>query len=196
MKNSCMVALLSLVVLAMAGCGAGGGAADPQSIADAAVKKILAKDFDSVFDLMDTGGQDASGLGEIREWRITEKYDLWKDYKKRLEGDNGRDPKSKSGIDGEEAWKKMSKGKEWALEQGFYRLYVNDDLDKRLEMRWALSSREFELKVEGHGSAEFYYKNGYRDSISVACVRLNGLWYLKSVKVSMEKELPKKPKED
>ncbi|MBK8206053.1 MAG: hypothetical protein IPK87_04560 [Planctomycetes bacterium] len=191
-----MVALLSLVVLAMAGCGAGGGAADPQSIADAAVKKILAKDFDSVFDLTDTSGQDTAGLGEIREWRITEKYDLWKDYKKRLEGDDGMDPKSKSGIDGEEAWKNMSQGKGWALRQGYYRLYANDDLDKRLEMRWAMANREMELKEEGHGGAEFRYMNGYGDSIKVECYRLNGLWYLASAKVSMEKELPKKPKDE
>ena len=178
------------------GCGGGGGSADPKAIADDAVKMIKAKDFDSVYDLTDRTYLDESGYGEVREWRITEGYERWKDYKAGLEGDNGTDPKSKSGIDGEDAWKNMSAGKSWALRKGLYKLYVNEDLDKRLEMTWALSGGDVELKEEGHGSAEFVYANGYRDMISVKCTRKNGLWYLSDVDVTMEKELPKKPKDD
>jgi hypothetical protein len=196
MKNSWKLLPLAALAVMMFGCGAGGGAADPKSIADEAVKMIRAKDFDSVWNLTDRTYYDESAMGEIREWRITEKYDLWKDYKARLEGDNGMDPKSKSGIDGEDKWKSMSRGKGYALSAGYYRLYANDDLDKRLDMTWGLSDGGVELKEEGHGRAGFTYRNGYGDKIDVECVRLNGLWYLTSAEVKMEKELPKKPKEE
>jgi hypothetical protein len=196
MKNTWKLLPLAVLAVMLFGCGGGGGAADPKSIADDAVKMIRAKDFDSVYNLTDRTYVDESAQGEVREWRITEKYDLWKDYKKRLEGDEGMDPKSKSGIDGEDAWKNCSAGKGWALRRGLYKLYANDDLDKRLDMTWALAGGDVELKEEGHGSAEFSYMNGYGDSISVKCTRQNGLWYLADVDVNMEKELPKKPKDE
>jgi len=196
MKNSWKLLPLAALAVMLFGCGAGGGAADPQSIADDAVKMILKKDFDSVYNLTDRTYMDESAAGEVREWRISEGYDRWKDYKERLEGDNGMDPKSKSGIDGEDAWKSMSPGKGWALRKGLYKLYAKEDLDKRLEMTWALVSGDVTLKEEGHGTAEFGYINGYGDSIGVSCTRQNGLWYLSGVEVSMEKDLPKKPKDD
>ncbi|MCG3184442.1 MAG: hypothetical protein ICCCNLDF_02562 [Planctomycetes bacterium] len=197
MKNLMKLAPMVLVVLAMSACGGGGGGTtDPKSIADDFMKKFLAKDFDSIEALTYTEFEDESALGEVRKWRIDEKYDLWKEYKARLEGDNGMDPKSKSGIDGEEAWKNMSKGKGYALRRGLYKLYANDDLDKRLEMTWACAEGGYELKEEGHGEAEFFFMNGYGDSVKINCVRINNLWYLRSFNVGMEKELPKKPKEE
>jgi hypothetical protein len=196
MMNTWKLLPLALLAVAAFGCGGGGGAADPKAIADDAVKMIRAKDFDSVYNLTDRTYKDESAQGEVREWRITEGYDRWKDYKKDLEGDNGWDPKSKSGIDGEDAWKGMSAGKGWALRRGLYKLYANDDLDKRLEMTWALADGGVKLEEEGHGEAEFMYMNGYGDTINVKCERLNGLWYLRSVQVGMEKELPKKPKDE
>lgn len=196
MKNLLKAAPLLALIFALSSCGGGGGgAADPKEIGDAALKKILAKEFDTLDSLMEQD-IDLEGVKEVRDWRIKEGYDRWKDYKKRLEGDAGMDPKSKSGIDGEDKWKEMTYGKKIGLEMDLYKLYANDDLDKRLEMRWAMANREMELKEEGHGGAEFRYMNGYGDSIKVECYRLNGLWYLASAKVSMEKELPKKPKDE
>lgn len=196
MKNLMKLAPLVLVVLAMSACGGGGGTAQPKDIADAFMKKFLAKDFDTISDLTYREFEDESALGEVRAWRIENGYDRWSDYKKRLEGDAGMDPKSKSGIDGEEAWKNTSYGKGYALRKGLYKLYANDDLDKRLEMTWALAGGEFKLVEEGHGDAEFYYTNGYGDGVEIKCVRVNGLWYLSSFTVRMEKELPKKPKDE
>ena len=196
MKNLMKLAPLVLVVLAMSACGGGGGTADPKDIGEAALKKITSMDFDSLDSLMDHD-VDLDAVKEIRDWQIKEGYERWKDYKKGLEGDAGSDPKSKSGIDGEEKWKEMSYGKKLALDWGLYRLYANDDAEKRLkEMTWARAQVKQELEVEGQGRAVITSMNGYSETITVTCQRKNGLWYLTSVKVSMDKELPKKPKDD
>jgi hypothetical protein len=63
-------------------------------------------------------------------------------------------------------------------------------------MTWARVQVKQELEIEGQGNATISYMNGYDDIITVRCERKNGLWYLTGVKVSMEKELPKKPKDD
>jgi hypothetical protein len=190
------VPLLALI-FALSSCGGGsGGTVDPKEIGDAAVKKITSMDFDSLDSLMDQD-IDVGAAKEIRDWRIKEGYDRWKDYKKRLEGDGGMDPKSKSGIDSEDKWKEMTWGKRTGLDMGLYRLYANDDVEKRLkEMKWARVGTEQKLAVEGQGSATIVYVNGYQDMIEVKCVRKNGLWYLSSVEVQMSKEVPKKPKDD
>ena len=139
MKKVIQLAPLMVLALVMFGCGGGsGGTAEPQDIGDAVLKKIKDKDFDSVADLIDQSDADMSGIGEIRSWRIENGFERWKDYKKTLEGDDGMDPKSKSGIDGEDAWKSMSMGKSYALQTGLYRLYAVDDLDKRRFIACAL----------------------------------------------------------
>lgn len=197
MKKLTQLAPLMVLALVMFGCGPGGGTAEPQDIGDAVLSKIQAKDFDSLIDLMDQSDTDISGMEEIRTWRIEEGYERWKDYKKGLEGDDGSDPKSKSGIDGEDAWKSMSMGKDYALDVGLYRLYVIDDLDKRLEeVTWARRGVNETLDVEGQGTATVSYQNVYKDRITVSVVRKNGLWYLAGVEVKFNKELPEKPKDD
>lgn len=197
MKTLLKTVPLLALILALSSCGGGGGgAADPKDIASAVVSKLSAMDFDSMDELMEVD-MDLDAGKEVREWRIKEGYDRWKDYKKRLEGDGGMDPKSKSGIDGEEKWKEMSWGKKQGLEMGLYRLYANDDLEKRLkDMKWAYAGKNVKLDVEGQGRAEVVFINGYHDMIEVKCKRVNGLWYLTDVEVKMEKELPKKPKDD
>ena len=196
MKTMLKFAPLVALVVMMSACGGGGGTPDPRNIGHAVFSKIVAKDFDSLDGYLDTWGSDTSAYGEWRAWRIKEGYDRWSDYKKGLEGDNGTDPKSKSGIDGEEKWKEMSRGKSLALGWGLYKLYAVDDLDKRLgEAPWYWSARQ-ELGEEGQGEARMTFTNAYRDQITVSMVRREGLWYLSGVNVEFEKELPKKPKDD
>lgn len=197
MKTLLKSAPLLALILMLSSCGGGsGGAADPKEIGSAVLAKLNAMDFDTLDELMEND-MDIDAAKEVRDWRIKEGYDRWKDYKKRLEGDAGMDPKSKSGIDGEEKWKEMTWGKKQGLEFGLYKLYANDDLEKRLkEMKWAYVGSEQKLAIEGQGSAELVYINGYQDMIEVRCVRKNGLWYLTGVEVKMSKELPKKPKDD
>ncbi|MDC1143015.1 hypothetical protein OAU50_07985, partial [Planctomycetota bacterium] len=147
-------------------------------------------------ELMEQDG-DMDGMAEIRAWRVEEGYDRWKDYKDRLEGDNGMDPKSKSGIEGEDDWKEMSYGKAIALEKGFYKVYANDDWEKRLtEVKWAYQGHREELEIEGQGKATYQYENVYGDSITIQCERKGGLWYMSRAGIEMSKELPKKPKDD
>ncbi|MHC4841168.1 MAG: hypothetical protein ACYTDT_09470 [Planctomycetota bacterium] len=185
-----------VLVFVVTSCGASGGTADGKQTADAAFEKIINQEWDTLIDLKEQDGDEAA-LGEVRTWRIDEGYDRWKEYKKRLEGDDGYDPKGKSGIEGEDDWKTMSRGKGEALRAGFYRVYVNDEWEKRLtEMKWAYAGHSEELEVEGQGKASYTYMNGYGDSISIRCKRVGGLWYLTSAKLDMEKEVPKKPKDD
>ncbi|MBK9975699.1 MAG: hypothetical protein IPP14_13080 [Planctomycetes bacterium] len=197
MKNLLKAAPLMVLLVILSSCGGGsGGAADPKEIGDAALKKILAKEFDTLDSLMEQD-MDMSAVKELRDWRIKEGYERWKDYKKRLEGDGGMDPKSKSGIDGEDKWKEMSYGKKMGLEMDLYKLYANEDVDKRLgEMKWAYIGKQVKLVEEGQGTATVHYMNGFQDMIEVKCKRINSLWYLTSVEVTMSKEPPKKPKDD
>lgn len=197
MKNLLKAAPFAALLIMLSSCGGGGGGtADPKDIGDSALKKFLAKDFDSMIDLLDQSTGDWSGREEVENWRKAEGYEIWKDYKDRLEGDNGMDPKSKSGIDGESKWKEMSAGKDWALRNGFYKLYACDDLDKRLEMKWVHTSTSTDLKIEGQGEGSVTYMNGYGDRLTVSCVRRGGLWYMTDANPKMDKELPKKPKTD
>lgn len=195
MKNTWKLAPLFVLAFVMFGCGGGGGTPDPRDIGHAAFKQIVAKDFDSLDSLMDPWGGDVSLVGTQRAWQIEEGYRRWKDYKARLEGDNGMDPKSKSEIDGEEAWKNMSFGKAVGLEFGLYKLYAVDDLDKRLESPWTWNADQ-KLQIEGQGNATMEFENGYKDTITVTMSRREGLWYLTSVRVDFQKELPKKPKDE
>jgi hypothetical protein len=195
MKNTWKLAPLFVLAVVMVGCGGGGGTPDPRDIGHSAFKKITSKDFDSLHNLMDTWGGEMSDEAKRRDWRIAEGYDRWKEYKARLEGDNGLDPKSKSEIDGEDKWKSMSPGKELGLEWGLYKLYAVDDLDKRLEGPWSWSADQ-RLSIEGQGNASMTFTNGYNDTISVTMSRREGLWYLTSVSTNFPKELPKKPKDD
>lgn len=193
-KRFMWVPMLALVFV-VTSCGASGGTADGKQIAEAAFSKIIAQDFDTLVELMEVDG-DRAALEEITAWRIEEEYDIWKDFKVHLSDKEGRllDPKSKSGIESEDDWKAMSYGKGWAIERGFYKVYDNDDWEKRLtEMQWGYAGRSETLEVEGQGDAEYMWMNGYGDSISVKCKRIGGLWYLKSARLHMTKELPKKP---
>lgn len=196
MKTMLKFAPMVALVVMMSACGGGGGTPDPRDIGHAAFKKIIAKDFDSLDGLMDTWGGDANAEREVGQWRVKEGYDRWKDFKTKLEGDNGMDPKSKSEIDSEEKWTSASYGKEMGLRWGLYRLYAVDDLDKRLgEVPWAWGATQ-RLAIEGQGTAEMVFSNVYEDTITVTMARRDGLWYLTGVSVQFEKELPKKPKDD
>jgi hypothetical protein len=187
--------MVALVVM-MSACGQSGGTADSRDIGDAVLAKIQAKDFDTLVSLMDQSETDLPAQMKVRDWKVENKYDTWKQYKARLEGDNGMDPKSKSGIDGEDAWKSMDFGKHLALSLGLYRLHAIEDLDKRLEGPWALEGKRDKLEIEGQGSSTLSYGNGYGDTITVRCERKGGLWYLANVSTEFEKDTPKPPKED
>src|SRR5690606_37225022 len=107
MKRMLMLAPALLLVLSAAGCGGGGGTADPRQIADAVRDDFKSEDFAGIYDYFAPHHHE---MGEDdtrrRSWRMTEKWDLWKDLKKRLsDGHGSLDPKDKSGItESEEKW--------------------------------------------------------------------------------------------
>lgn len=189
---------LMLLALVAFGCGGSGGTAEPQPIGDGVMEAIASESFTKVYDYLPDWQKDSDvKQTEVKMWRMKEGWDRWKDLKPRFEGDNGLDPKDKSGITGsEEKWTAASNAERAAVLMGFYKAYAADDFEKRLkDGKWYLADREVRLAIEGQGSAEFRYVNCYKDSIEVKCFREGGLWYLSDVKLNMEKKLPEKPKD-
>lgn len=198
MKNLMKLAPLVLVVLAMSACGGGGGTADPDAIAAGVVDAIKGEKFANVYNFLpDHQKSMADGRATVGAWRMKEGWERWKDFKPMFEGDNGLDPKDKSGITGgQEKWEAASHGERYAVFLGLYRAYAADDWEKRLkDGTWVLASRSVKLDVEGQGRASISYQNQFNDTIEVACIRENGLWYLADVEMKMSKKLPDKPKD-
>lgn len=197
MTGLMLLALMAVPVAFATACG-GGGQSDPQTIADAVMDGFKSEKFTKGFDYMPkwvTTG--AEKKAEVQKWRAKEGWDRWKDFKARLEGDNGLDPKDKSGItNSEEKWMGASDAERWAVLQGFYKVYTVDDWEKRVkEGEWYMSSRNLKLDVEGQGEGRFNYINKYNDTVTVSCWREAGVWYLADVDFKMEKKLPEKPKD-
>ena len=196
MKKFLWVPMLALVFV-VTSCGASGGTADPKQIADAAYAKIIAQDFDTLIDLMDNSDMDFDAESEVRAWRIENKFDTWKEIKDHIKGDNGLDPEGESGVKDEDSWKAMSKGTQVALGSKLYRVYANDEWEKRLtELPWAPTGSSQNLRIEGQGKASYDYKNVYGDSIHIECQRKDGMWYLSDFKLTMAKEVPEPPKDE
>jgi len=192
-----LLALIAIPTVFTTACG-GGGSADPQSIADAVVSGFKNEKFTKFYDYMPKWQTAAAEQeSEVKKWRAKEGWDRWKDFKTRLEGDNGLDPKDKSGITGgEEKWTGASDAERGAVLMGYYRVYVADDWEKRLkDGEWFLDGREIKLEIEGQGTATFEYKNRYNDSIEIRCFREGGVWFLNGARIKMEKKMPEKPKD-
>lgn len=192
-----LLVLVAMPVAFATACG-GGGQSDPQTIADAVVDGFKSEKFTKGWDYMPKWQHNsAEKMAEVKKWRGKEGWDRWKDFKNRLEGDNGLDPKDSSKItNGEEKWTGASDAERWAVLQGFYRVYTADDWEKRLkDGEWYMAGREIELAVEGQGKASFRYLNRYNDSIKVDCYREGGVWYFGDADIKMEKKLPEKPKD-
>jgi hypothetical protein len=169
-----------------------------QLIAEAVVEGFVSEKFTRFYDFMPSWmTATAAEKSEAMKWRMKEGWDRWKDFRKRLEGDNGLDPKDKSGITNSEAkWIDATDAQRGAVMMGFYRVYAVDAWEQRLkEGQWFLDNRVLRLEVEGQGRAEFRYSNRYRDGISVQCVREGGVWYCAGVDIKMERTLPEKPKD-
>lgn len=198
MKNTWKLAPLSVLAFVMFGCGGGGGGPDPRPIAEGVLDAIKSENFTAIYNYhapWDHEMQEQETA--VRKWRMTEGWDRWKDFKPRLEGDEGLDPKDKSGITGgEEKWTGASDAERYAVLIGCYRVYTADEWEKRLkESDWYWAGRTIDLKEEGQGTATFRYRNRYRDSITVSLVREGGMWYLAGVEINMDKKMPEKPKD-
>ncbi|MCF6227999.1 MAG: hypothetical protein L3J82_04920 [Planctomycetes bacterium] len=195
-KRFMWVPMLALVFV-VTSCGASGGTPEPKQIADAAYAKIIAQDFDTLIELMDTSDMNFDASAEVRAWRIEEKFDTWKAVKEDYKGDEGYDPEKESGIEDEESWKEMKPGTEMALKMGLYKVYANDEWEKRLtELPWEPTRASKKLQIEGQGTATFKFRNVYKDSIEILCERKDGMWYLAGVELRMAKEVPEPPKKD
>ncbi|MCC6572949.1 MAG: hypothetical protein IT462_04075 [Planctomycetes bacterium] len=202
MKSMTRVTLLLVLcagVIYLAGCGGGGGTAQPEDIATGAINAIKGENFTALYNYGPQWARDAQPKEtEVRKWRAKEKWDLWKDFKKRFDGDGNLDPKNKSGItESEEKWMGASDAQRTAVLMGLYRIYNNEEWEKRLkEGDWYLDGRDVKLDIEGQGRATFTYRNRYNDTITVVCTRENALWSLGNVTVEMPKDMPKKPKDE
>ncbi len=195
-----MLAPALLLALSAAGCGGGGGTADPRQIADAVLDDFRSEDFTSI------AGYYPSYMAEMGEqhflrgdWRLKEGWDKWKPLKDSFtEGDMALDPKDKSGItETQEKWMAASAEQRFAVREGFYRIYSADEWEKRLkESEWYWTDRSVDLDTEGEGTAEFQYRNNYRDRLTVSLMREGGLWYLRGVSFRFDKEMEKKPSDD
>ena len=168
------------------------------AIADAVVDSIVDEKFTKFYDYMPHWMTAAAAKeSEVRKWRMKEGWDRWTDLKMRLEGNQGLDPKDKSGITNSEAkWIDASDAQRGAVMMGFYRVYSAHDWEKRLkDGDWFLDGRDLKLDVEGQGRAKFEYRNRYNDKISVSCYREGGTWYLAGASITMEEKMPEKPKD-
>lgn len=198
MRNVFKVAPVLALIFMLSACGGGGGTPDPDPIAKGVVDAITGESFSKIWGYYPGHVHDiGKGQTEAKTWRMKEGWERWKDLKPRFEGDNGLDPKDKSGITGgEEKWVGASDAERHAVFLGLYRIYTADDWEKRLkEGGWYMASRNVKLDVEGQGTAEFRFRNRYNDSIEVGCTRENGLWYLAGVEVNIDKKMPEKPKD-
>lgn len=192
-----LLALVAVPVAFATACG-GGGQSDPQTIADAVIDGFASEKFTKYYDYMPKWMTSAAEKeAQVKKWRMKDGWDRWKDLKKRFEGDEGLDPKDKSGItNSEDKWVGASDAERGAVMMGFYRVYAAEDWEKRVkEGEWFLDDREVKLDVEGQGTAKFRYQNKYKDGLTVHCLREGGVWYCAGVEVRMEKKMPEKPKD-
>lgn len=168
------------------------------AIADAIVESCVNEKFTKFYDYMPSWMTSAAAQeSEVKKWRMKEGWDRWKDFKMRLEGENGLDPKDKSGITNSEGkWIDATDAQRGAVLMGFYRAYSADDWEKRLkDGDWFLDGREVKLEVEGQGEAQLVYKNRYNDTIEIRLFREGGAWFLAGARIKMEKKMPEKPKD-
>lgn len=181
--------VLSLMVF---GCG---GSGDPDGLADSIKDDIISESFTSLYDYQSDWAKDSSDKeSEAMAWRYEEGYEKWDNLKKYLEE---LDPKDKSEITGKDEWKEASHAQRYAVFTGAYKIYKAESYEDRLkEGIWYLNNRRVKLDVEGQGTAEYSYRNQYKDKIEITLRRENGSWYMTGVNIDMPKDKPKKPKDD
>jgi hypothetical protein len=194
MKNSWKLLPLAVLAVMLFGCGGGGGTASPEDVARSAVDAIKSENSDKLYGMLPHHLRDAGYDTAVREYRIKEGYDRWKDVK---DGIEKNDPEEKSGVKDEDSWKSASPERMYAIEAGAYKIMSIKKYEDRVKnAEWYMTRSDIKSVTPGESDrrrAEVRFANIYGDRISVDCIEDQGLWYMLGIELNFAEELPKVP---